>query len=131
MVFQVLDIVFSYNLLFGRLWIHKMQVVTSTYHQCIKFPFNGVVILIPGDKSMLTIVDSLVPHNRPTSDIRPLLIECKKKMKMMSINMREYTLDSTAELHVSPRSYRKPSKKINLCEPLTLDNICSIEGKGW
>lgn len=40
-IFQVLDIDLAYNILLGRPWIHEMQVVPSTYHQCLKFPYNG------------------------------------------------------------------------------------------
>lgn len=40
-IYQVLDIDLSYNILLGRPWIHEMQAVPSTYHQCLKFPYNG------------------------------------------------------------------------------------------
>ena len=40
-VFQVLHKELTYNILLGRPWIHDMQAVPSTYHQCLKFPFNG------------------------------------------------------------------------------------------
>ena len=31
-----------YNILLGRLWIHDMQAVSSTYHQCVKLPHNRI-----------------------------------------------------------------------------------------
>ena len=31
-VYQVLDLQLTYNILLGRLWIHNMQAIPSTYH---------------------------------------------------------------------------------------------------
>lgn len=68
---QVLDIDLTYNILLGQPWIHEMQVVPSTYHQCVKFPYNGQEISISADhnpfrhcNAMGAAQDSLVPHNR-------------------------------------------------------------------
>ncbi|KAK4709644.1 hypothetical protein R3W88_004157 [Solanum pinnatisectum] len=36
--FNVLDGEMSYNVVLGRLWIHLMKLVPSTYHQVMKFP---------------------------------------------------------------------------------------------
>lgn len=70
-MFQVLDIDLTYNILLGHPWIHEIQVLPSTYHQCIKFPYNGQEILISADtnpfqycNAMGATQDSLVPHNR-------------------------------------------------------------------
>ncbi|XP_058211674.1 uncharacterized protein LOC131323852 [Rhododendron vialii] len=39
----VVDVPSSYNMIIGRTWLHKMRVVSSTYHQMVKFPrSNGV-----------------------------------------------------------------------------------------
>lgn len=35
---QILDLDLPYNILLGRLWIHAMQFIPSTFHQCVKFP---------------------------------------------------------------------------------------------
>ena len=52
-LFQVVDVgPLAYNILLGRPWIHEMQAVPYTYHQCVKFPHNGVEICIPGDSSL-------------------------------------------------------------------------------
>lgn len=45
-ILQVLDLLLSYNILLGRLWIHEIQVVPSSYHQCIKFPYNKVEVYV-------------------------------------------------------------------------------------
>ncbi|XP_075088536.1 uncharacterized protein LOC107826166 [Nicotiana tabacum] len=36
--FQVVEMEMTYNMIFGRPWIHEMDVVPSTLHQVIKFP---------------------------------------------------------------------------------------------
>jgi len=46
---QVLDIELPYNIILGHPWIHAMKAVPSTYHQSLKFPYNGTEITIPGD----------------------------------------------------------------------------------
>ena len=75
-----------------------MQEVPSTYHQCLKFPFNGTEVVVPGDNSIsidtLSIAETLVPNNCSSSEPTPSLTDCAQKMKMMSLGMGEYTLDS-------------------------------------
>lgn len=46
---HIVDLDLSFNILLGRQWIHTMQVVPSTYHQCLKFSFQGCEITICGD----------------------------------------------------------------------------------
>ena len=46
---QVLDLDLPYNILLGRPWIHGMQAVASTYHQCVKFPYGNQEITVHGD----------------------------------------------------------------------------------
>ncbi len=44
-LFQTVDVEpLAYNILLGRPWIHDMQAVPSTFHQCVKFPYNGTKI---------------------------------------------------------------------------------------
>lgn len=73
-IFQVLDKDLTYNILLGHPWIHQMQVVPSTYHQCLKFPFNKQEITISVDSNnpqycntVKTTQDTFVPHNREAS----------------------------------------------------------------
>lgn len=47
--FQVLDLILPYNILLGKPWIHAMKAIPSTYHQCLKFPYNGIEITIDED----------------------------------------------------------------------------------
>lgn len=37
-LFEVVDGDMGYNLILGKIWIHEMKVVPSTYHQLLKFP---------------------------------------------------------------------------------------------
>ena len=37
---QVLDLKLTYNIMLGRPCIHEMQVVPSTYHQCLKISIS-------------------------------------------------------------------------------------------
>ena len=54
-----------------------MQAVPSTYHQCIKFPFNGTKIVIPGNNSMsintLFVAETLIPHTHSPHKLEPSL----------------------------------------------------------
>lgn len=65
---QVLDLPLTYNILLGRPWIHSIQVVPSTYHQCLKFPHNGVEVTIPIETTYpcnnIKQIESMVPHNK-------------------------------------------------------------------
>lgn len=47
--FQFLQRELGYNMLLGHPWIHVVCVVPSTFHQCVKFPYNGIEIVIHGD----------------------------------------------------------------------------------
>ena len=48
--FLVLDCPSAYNIIIGRPWIHRMRVVSSTYHQVLKFPTKRGIQEIRGDK---------------------------------------------------------------------------------
>jgi hypothetical protein len=41
--FHVIDAKTTYNLLFGRSWIHENNIVFSTLHQCFKYCQDGQV----------------------------------------------------------------------------------------
>uniref|UniRef100_A0A2N9GG70 RNA-directed DNA polymerase n=1 Tax=Fagus sylvatica TaxID=28930 RepID=A0A2N9GG70_FAGSY len=44
--FHVVDSVVAYHILLGRPWLHKHQLVSSIYHQCVKGRLNGKPIRI-------------------------------------------------------------------------------------
>lgn len=43
---EVIELDLPYNILLGFPWIHAMQVVASTYHQCIKFLYEDKEVTI-------------------------------------------------------------------------------------
>lgn len=52
-------------------WINAMEVIPSTFHQCVKSPFNGIKITIHGDLDpfqhcnyLKASVDNKVPINQ-------------------------------------------------------------------
>ena len=44
--FHVIDSVVPYHVLLGKPWLHKHQLISSTYHQCVKGRLNGKPIRI-------------------------------------------------------------------------------------
>ncbi|XP_038713436.1 uncharacterized protein LOC120007308 [Tripterygium wilfordii] len=48
--FLVIDISSTYNAIMGRTWLHLMEVVPSSYHQMLKFPYGDKVVEIRGDQ---------------------------------------------------------------------------------
>ena len=53
-----------------------------------------------------------IPHNKPTHDPQTSLAVAEQNLKMLSIGMGEYTLDSIIAMLVSPKSYGKPTGKM-------------------
>ena len=49
--FHVMKTEVSYHVLLGRPWLHKHQLVPSTYHQCVKGRMNGIMIRIAANPS--------------------------------------------------------------------------------
>ena len=47
--FHVIDSAVSYHALLGRPWLHRHELVLSTYHQCVKGRFLGKLIRIPAN----------------------------------------------------------------------------------
>lgn len=113
-IFQVLDLPLSYNILLGRPWIHKMQAVPSTYHQFLKFSYNGVEVSVPNDMTKTCNVlkhcaDTLVPHNKVASAAKSsetLMKELEKKLKITGIGIDGYNIEPIVSLMPLPPSPR-------------------------
>jgi hypothetical protein len=63
--FHVVDSVVPYHILLGRPWLHKHQLIPSTYHQCVKGRLNGKPIRIaanstPFDQSESHFVEAIL-----------------------------------------------------------------------
>lgn len=135
-VCQVLDLDLTYNILLGRLWIHEMRAVPSTYHQCIKFPHNGVEVTVNGDpnpfiycNNLRSHTETIIPSNReatPSStyidpeSLKPLTSkQGELRAKFQDKGMGEYTLNQTMFLRqvmTSPKEYGRPhpNKQISI-----------------
>ena len=49
--FIVVDVFFSYIAIMGRPWLHTLRVISSTLHQKMKYPSEGLVLEIVGNQS--------------------------------------------------------------------------------
>ncbi|GLJ56016.1 hypothetical protein SUGI_1202690 [Cryptomeria japonica] len=108
-----------------------MQAVPPTYHQCIKFPHNGVEITILGDANPFAYCHNvnhqpkiIVPNNREAIPSTSYVIlaslsssntnipkQEKLKMKMAKEGLGEYNLNQlfcVGQLPTSPRTHGKP-----------------------
>lgn len=48
--FVVIDKLAVYNIILGTPWIHQMQAIASTFHQCVKFPTHVGVFTLRGNQ---------------------------------------------------------------------------------
>lgn len=111
-LFQVLDIPLSYNILLGRPWIHEMKAVPSTYHQCLKFPYNGAEVNILADTNVICNAltkgaDTFVPYNRvasPNEDLETLMKDLEKRLKITYTSMDGYKIELVLSLVSLPPS---------------------------
>lgn len=147
-IFQVLDLPLPYNILLGRLWIHAMEAVPSTYHQCIKFPHNEVEITILDDANPFAFCNNIrhqpditVSSNREattsssyihptnlTSPPIPTPKQEKLKMKVKDEGPGEYNISQLfyfGQLPLSPRTHDKP--QISL-KPVVAANTTTLDG---
>ncbi|XP_038699644.1 uncharacterized protein LOC119996936 [Tripterygium wilfordii] len=49
--FLVIDLPSTYNAILGRIWLHLLEAVPSSYHQMLKFPYEDKVVEITGDQA--------------------------------------------------------------------------------
>lgn len=128
-LFQVLDLDLPYNILLGLPWIHSLQAVPSTYHQCIKFPLNGREITIKGHPQSFQywkILEGKHPYHFPlniptpsppfeASKVTSTSSQIETKVKILDNGYEEYKLENVlliGNLPLSPKSFGKP-KEIN------------------
>ena len=64
-LFQVLRIQSSFNLLLGRPWIHEVGAIPFSLHQKVKFINKGRIIMIQSDKDVVTSFEPVlqISHN--------------------------------------------------------------------
>jgi hypothetical protein len=56
--FQVVDIKSTFNLILGRPWLHTHKVIPSSLHQCLKFLFDGEIIIIMAEPETIMPQDT-------------------------------------------------------------------------
>ncbi|XP_034674419.1 uncharacterized protein LOC117905643 [Vitis riparia] len=68
-VFQVLRIQSSFNLLLGRPWIHKAGAIPSSLHQKVKFIHEGCIITIQSDRDIITSSEPVLHISHSEDDL--------------------------------------------------------------
>ncbi|KAF3789441.1 hypothetical protein EJ110_NYTH18079 [Nymphaea thermarum] len=75
-VFHVVDVPPSYNLLLGGPWVHQVQGIPSTLHQCLKWNFGTSVITIRTEDPTERLVQPMIP--RPIDPVDVPIIRTTK-----------------------------------------------------
>ena len=68
-LFQVLRIQSSFNLLLGRPWIHEAGAMPSSLHQKVKFIHEGCIITIQSEKDVVTSFEPMLQISRSENDL--------------------------------------------------------------
>ena len=68
-LFQVLRIQSSFNLLLGRPWIHETGALPSSLHQKVKFIHEGRIITIQSDRDVITSSEPMLQINHSEDDL--------------------------------------------------------------
>uniref|UniRef100_A0A2N9G4I2 Integrase catalytic domain-containing protein n=1 Tax=Fagus sylvatica TaxID=28930 RepID=A0A2N9G4I2_FAGSY len=121
--FHVVDSVVPYHILLGRPWLHKHQLIPSTYHQCVKGRLNGKPIRIaanstPFDQSeshfveatlydepsCLTVNEADVPESADTAEaaVADPKISVKEELETQKLVAYSLNVESGTRLVVQP-----------------------------
>ena len=68
-VFQVLRIPTSFNLLLGRPWIHRVEVIPSSLHQKMKFIHDGQVVTVQSAGDMFISAELVLQIRHSDDDL--------------------------------------------------------------
>ena len=68
-LFHVVNVPPTYNLLLGRTWIHNANAVPSTLHQCIKWSKGGMITTVLGEDPEERLPQPMIPRPTFTADI--------------------------------------------------------------
>uniref|UniRef100_A0A2N9F1Z7 Uncharacterized protein n=1 Tax=Fagus sylvatica TaxID=28930 RepID=A0A2N9F1Z7_FAGSY len=149
--FHVIDSVVPYHVLLGRPWLHKHQLISSTYHQCVKGRLNGKPIRIaanptPFDQSESHLVeaalyDEITPageaslskpvgtplprwediRDDPEVDLRELLERKKKRKEEASTSKNQPQCSCSREVCCDRRDYCGRSQNLMQKETIAAD----------
>ena len=88
MLFHVIDVKTSYNVLLGQPWLHENGVIPSTLHQCFKFYKRGVKKVEVDTKPFTVSLTLLMPNS-----IQRMMLYRKSSFQSFSLlemlNLRE------------------------------------------
>ena len=68
-LFQVLSIQSSFNLILGRPWIHEAGAIPSSLHQKVKFIHEGRIITIQSDTDVITSSEPVLQISHSKNDL--------------------------------------------------------------
>ena len=68
-LFQVLRIQTSFNLLLGRPWIHEASAIPSSFHQKVKFIHEECIIMIQFDRDVVTSSEPMLQISHSDDDL--------------------------------------------------------------
>ena len=68
-LFQILRIQSSFNLLLGRPWIHEAGAIPSSLHQKVKFIHEGLIITIQSDRDVITSSEPVLQISHSEDDL--------------------------------------------------------------
>ena len=68
-LFQVLSIQSSFNLLLGRPWIHEAGAIPYSFHQKVNFIHEGRIITIQSDTSVITSSEPVLQISHSENDL--------------------------------------------------------------
>ena len=68
-LFQVLRIQSSFNLLLGHPWIHEAGAIPSSLHQKFKFIHEGCIITIQSNRDVVTSSEPALHINHSEDDL--------------------------------------------------------------
>ena len=102
--FVVVSTKAPYHAILGTPWIHSMQAIPSTYHQCIKFPAtDGAIKTLRGGQKAardLLIATVKLPHSSlPVNSVSPPIFKvCPQKDEVLELPIDDTDPNRTARI---------------------------------
>ena len=93
MLFHVVNVSPTYNLLLGRTWIHNANAVPSTLHQCVKWSKGGMITTVLGEDPEERLPQPMIPRPSFTVDIPSI-----RESEEISLRESREILQATSEL---------------------------------
>lgn len=115
--FSIIDTTTPYNAIIGTPWIHSMEAIPSTYHQCVKFSSNDgrIQILCGTKRAARNLLVSEVKLRKRASLVntvakpiqkKNIYIYWKRKLSR-SASIRMIQAEQSGSVLISPTNWRK------------------------